>query len=271
MKYNLTENQKELAKFLVEEVRAGNLPESFFMHFGAQGELFTFAHNTEIGPEKSPSQTLNFMPGQLDALEKAELVFQKVSYAEESTLSGTRRRERGRTFTLTGLIYRAVDTDFKDEAQESAIGTPTLSLGGFVPNTAFIMMWMAEQDHPELEDTCKAMKEVCSEFGIQAVRADEIEHQEQITEVVLRRIRDSEFLIADLTGERPNVYYEIGYAHAAGKRPILFRKADTSLHFDLSVHNVPEYRNVSALKELLRKRLEAMTGRAPKSSVAVPK
>jgi hypothetical protein len=84
-----------------------------------------------------------------------------------------------------------------------------------------------------------------------------------ITDVVLGHIRESEFLIADLSGERPNVYYEIGYAHAIGKRPILFRRQGTPLHFDLSVHNVPEYSNITELKTLLRKRLEAMTGKQP--------
>lgn len=134
----------------------------------------------------------------------------------------------------------------------------------FRPNTAFILMWM-DKNRPELEDVRGVFKTVFKRFGIEAIRADDVEHSDVITGMILKHIRESEFLIADLSGERPNVYYEIGYAHALGKRPILYRKAGTQLHFDLGLHNVPEYKNNSELTELLHRRLEAMTGRTPSS------
>ncbi len=140
------------------------------------------------------------------------------------------------------------------------VAPPSSDTSSYRPNTAFIMMAI-DPGKPELEDIKSGIKEVFEEFGIHAITADEIEHEGAITDRILDEIEASEFLIADLTHERPNVYYEIGHAHARTKRVILFRKKDTKLHFDIAHRNCPEYENTTALKRKLRNRLEAMTNK----------
>lgn len=134
----------------------------------------------------------------------------------------------------------------------------------YVAGTAFIMMWM-DPKYPELTDVLDAVKSVFKSFSIRATRADDIEHEGQITERILHEIRASEFLFADLTGMRPNVYYETGYAHALGKRVILFRKSGTNIHFDLAGYNCPEYENLRDLKEKLTRRLVNITNKEPRA------
>jgi hypothetical protein len=156
-----------------------------------------------------------------------------------------------------GVLSAEAEADVASSVSPARIIPATQPLG-IRPATAFVMM-MIDPEKPELEDVKQAIREECARFGIRATRADEIEHSNEITQQILDEIRTSEFLIADLTGERPSVYYEVGYAHAIGKRPILYRRAGTKLHFDLAVHNCPEYKNVTDLRERLQKRLTAMT------------
>lgn len=163
------------------------------------------------------------------------------------------------TNAATGIVELIDLLSPAETLQGTAAGTST-----YRPNTAFVMMAI-DRNQPELEDAKNGIKDVCKEFGITAITADDIEHEGAITERVLEEIETNEFLIADLTGERPNVYYEIGHAHARSKRVTLYRKAGTKLHFDVAHRNCPEYSNVTDLKQQLRRRMEALTNKPQKT------
>ena len=152
-----------------------------------------------------------------------------------------------RVCTLTGLIYTAVvASNFTEESPVTAATARPKSV--YVPNTAFIVMWM-DKRRPELDDTCNAIKEVCasSTFRLYVQMTSSIKSE-------------SPTLFYSTSGSRNYVHYEIGYAHAFGKHPILYRKEETPLHFDLSVHNMRDYRDVTELKEKLTRGLEISLG-----------
>ena len=213
---------------------------------------------------------------------RAALRLRKYSYREpdaihdEGAILGFRPADQSENYALFPI---AAKREFEEHLsrlggvlkliEATASANPGVSLSvavtepaKYLTGTAFIMMWMDPQ-HPELNDVADAVRSVFRSFEVRAVRADDIEHEGLITERILNEIRTSEFLFADLTGMRPNVYYEIGYAHALGKRVILFRKSGTGLHFDLAGYNCPEYENLRDLREKLSKRLVSLTNRNP--------
>ena len=174
---------------------------------------------------------------------------EEIPFRDASSASRRFDQAAAKTLDLTDLLLPT------DAAELAPPGT-----ANYRPNTAFVMMAIDDRNL-ELEDIRTGIKEVFKEFGIDAITADEIEHEEAITDRILSEIDSSEFLIADLTYERPNVYYEIGHAHARNKRVILVRKKGTKLHFDVAHRNCPEYENATGLKKLLRGRLESITNK----------
>jgi hypothetical protein len=68
-------------------------------------------------------------------------------------------------------------------------------------------------------------------------------------------IEKAEFIICDLSNERPNVYYELGYAHGVGNqsnRVFLTAAAQTHLHFDIAPFRVHFYEDANGLRQLMR-------------------
>jgi len=87
------------------------------------------------------------------------------------------------------------------------------------------------------EDIYKlGIKETAITLGILAERVDEQFYQEGILERIYRQIELADLIVADMTGQNSNVFYEVGYAHAKGKLCILLTQKAEDIPFDLKHH-----------------------------------
>jgi hypothetical protein len=112
---------------------------------------------------------------------------------------------------------------------------------------------------PRFNDVYKlAVQEIASELQLVAERADDIQHNGEIIDVVLKKITDAAVVIADLTGANPNVFYEVGYSHhVKPDRTILMTQNVKRVPFDLRGKNLVAYDSVIGLRPELLKRLKA--------------
>ena len=69
--------------------------------------------------------------------------------------------------------------------------------------------------------------------GLEAIRADRIAKPGQITLQVIDHVLGAKAAVADLTGQNPNVYYELAVRHAAKLPVVLIAEDGEKLPFDL--------------------------------------
>lgn len=119
----------------------------------------------------------------------------------------------------------------------------------FEQGLVFIIMAMKDDD-AHLNDVYYSIRNAVERLGLKPVRIDETFGAfELITLKILNHIELAEYVIADLSYERPNCYYELGYAHALKKKIILTASHDTTIHFDITGFHVCKYRSVKELDE----------------------
>src|SRR5215467_5107146 len=70
---------------------------------------------------------------------------------------------------------------------------------------------------PEMDPAYDAIVAAARTVGLRAERVKDVKGDYRITEKILAMIRRARFIVADLTHDRPNVYFERGYARGLGK------------------------------------------------------
>ena len=138
-------------------------------------------------------------------------------------------------------------------------------------DTCFVMMpfggWF---DRYYQEIYVPAIKEA----GLEPVRADELFSTGSVVEQIWEQITKARVLVADLTDKNPNVFYELGLAHAAFK-PVIFTSARIDdVPFDLRhlrviVYEVREPEWASKLRRFITEYLRN-TVKEPAKSIPHP-
>ncbi|WP_296693269.1 hypothetical protein [Treponema sp. UBA7567] len=83
------------------------------------------------------------------------------------------------------------------------------------------------------------IKATAKECDVDAKRLDDDFFDTNMVEEIYKKINDADFIIADMTGRNPNVFYEVGYADAKNKLVLLLTKNVKDIPFDFKqrLHN----------------------------------
>ena len=120
---------------------------------------------------------------------------------------------------------------------------------------AFVLMSFAKELDWAYDDFIRPALE---EGGYVAIRADDIDNQQSILKDIVTSIVKSDLIVADLTDDNRNVYYELGLAHALGKRVILLSQDKSTAPFDLLSYRIEEYSDRFDLFPKAKKRLTGL-------------
>jgi hypothetical protein len=94
-----------------------------------------------------------------------------------------------------------------------------------------------------------------SDNGFLCERVDYSSFTGSIVEYVLKKIKGSSLVVAELSGANPNVYLELGYAWGLNIPTVLLVKDGENLKFDVQGQRVLMYGRIKDLEDKLRKEL----------------
>lgn len=103
---------------------------------------------------------------------------------------------------------------------------------------------------------------VCQECEFEAVRVDQINQADSITQTIIDSLNSSELVIADMTEHNANAFYEMGYRACTGKPMIHIKSKETNIPFDIAGirafdYDLTDLDSVSDIKSRLKATVES--------------
>jgi hypothetical protein len=137
---------------------------------------------------------------------------------------------------------------------DSLNSTPNLTKLTNPTDPKLVFVIIAFRD--DMEPVFEGIKAAGESVGLSVKRVMDVIGDYRITDQIIQMINSARFIVADLTLERPNVYFELGYARGLGKNVITIAREGTNIHFDIKDWTYISYNDSRVLEQKLRKRFE---------------
>lgn len=225
----------------------------------------------------------------LDLIERIRERDQEIPiFVVSGYLSDERYRDKFDKFKLSGLIAKPLPPSIRRieeilvklelacqeadvarlQRKYGRIGISEYLLSLAAGATCFVLSPLSGEFDAIYEDV------ICKVLSVKKItyrRADEIYGVSPIIEDIEEAIADADFLIAELTGRNPNVFYELGLAHAAKKPVILLTQQIADVPFDLKHRRCivysPDHRGIQRLESDLSRTVDAVIRALPEKQV----
>lgn len=199
LRISITEIPKLIKHYLVPDVsnideKVGKLLKRIKEKTTYYGETVKFVHGTDY--------PLSYAQNESEFIALLELL-------KESNFIKRSDAERGSNIALTALGWRQASDLVSTNAPS---------------NQGFIAIWFDPAG--SMDDSIAVLEQVISEAGFKPVCIRDEHFAERIMDKALGEIRRSKFVVIDLTGSRPSVFFEAGFANGLGIEAIYVYRSD---------------------------------------------
>ena len=135
----------------------------------------------------------------------------------------------------------------RTENSDKKFKNPTIYLNRFLENVGLSesdlkidrkKVFVLTPFHQRFDNTFDLIFQVCNKVGLKCIRGDEEFINGPVLNHILKEMLSAAIIIANIDGRSPNVYYELGIAHALDKNVILVSSSLEEVPFDVKSHRL---------------------------------
>lgn len=159
------------------------------------------------------------------------------------------------------IINNAEEKDFRRLTQ---LIIKKYSMAPKVDENLVFLLMSFNPENPNLQDYGIAIKKAVERVSpnLQCINLEDVKKGAySISVEVKAQIRSCRLSIVDLTENKPNVYYELGFVHGINKDCILTAHSDTKPHFYPAGHKIIRYHNATELESKVYEEVKALFDR----------